>query len=163
MKISLDMCFETLLDIASCDRPRVIKTWLNGWATSHRIKGDFLHNCMLGCELDPDSLSHYLMCPRIYAATRFLNPETSADPLVRCGLCNPTVHSLQFVACTFSAYHALKHRFNALFEASGYCNMDFYANWVFFAQSLSAEAGERRLSSTLFDPSAFGEFLSQTT
>jgi len=37
--------------------------------------------------------------------------------------------------------------------------IDMTPYWIFFAQSFSAEAGERALSSTLFDPASFFLFL----
>ena len=114
---------------------------------------------MLGCELDPDSLSHYL----IRAAIRCVSPEASADPLVRCGLCEPSVHASKFVACMFSVYHSLKHKFNCLFEASRYDNMDYHTHFVFFVQSLSAEAGLRHVSRALFSLSALDDYSFQMT
>ncbi len=65
--IDLDACFESLKLLGVADRAKVAKSWLHGWATSHRIKGDVLHNCLLGCQDTVDGMSHYLQCPRIYA------------------------------------------------------------------------------------------------
>ena len=42
------------------------------------------------------------------------------------------------------------------FESHASVPMDKY--WIYFAQSLSAEAVERRLTNTLFDPSMFKQF-----
>ena len=156
-KVILSNCFEVLQQISVPDRAKVIKMWLHGWATSHRIKGDYLHNCLLGCTDGVDSLGHYLLCPRVFGAASFLLPGTSADPLVRCGLCSTSVQSLHLVACTFSAYHATKHSFLKDFESHASVPTDKY--WIYFAQSLSAEAAERRLTNTLFDPSMFKHFL----
>jgi len=47
-KVDISACFEALLAIGVADRTKVIKTWLHGWATSHRIKGDSLFNCLFG-------------------------------------------------------------------------------------------------------------------
>ena len=69
---------------------------------------------------------------------------------------SPSVQSLHLVACTFSAYHATKHSFLKDFESHTSAPMDKY--WIYFAQSLSAEAVERRLTNTLFDPSMFKQF-----
>ena len=79
-EVDLSTCFETLVELGVSDRSKMIKTWLHGWATSHRIKGESLFSCLLGCEEGADSLSHYLQCPRIYGALSFLWPTTSADP-----------------------------------------------------------------------------------
>ena len=78
---------------------------------------------------------------------QFFIAGTSADPLVRCGLCSASVQSLHLVACTFSAYHATDYRFLKDFESQASVPMDRY--WICFAQSLSAEAVERRLTNTL--------------
>ena len=86
----------------------------------------------------------------------FLLPGTSADPLVRCGLCSPSVQNLRLVACMFSAYHSIKNTFRKDFESSACDPTDKY--WVLFAQSLAAEAVGSRLTSTLFDPCTFKEF-----
>ena len=138
------------------DRAKVIKTWVHGWATSHRIKGDLLHKCLLGCTDGIDSLGHYLQCPRAFGAASFLLQETSADPLVRCGLCSPSAQSLRLVACIFSAYHATKHSFLKEFDSHASVPTDKY--WILFAQSLSAEAVERCLTNTLFDPCMCKQF-----
>lgn len=60
------------------------------------------------------------------------------------------------VACTFYAYHATKHSFLKDFESHASVPTDKYR--IYFAQSLSAEAAERRLTNTLFDPSIFKQF-----
>ena len=153
--VNLDTCIKSLDLISIPDKAKVIKTWLNGWATTYRIKGDFKRDCLLGCHGEPDSLAHYLMCPRIYACSRHVVPSTSDDPLIRCGLANPSKVSLSVAACTFSAYHALKARINNEFDACIPQYIDMTPYWIFFAQSFSAEAGDRGLTSTLFDPASF--------
>ena len=149
-QVNLSACFETLLSVGVSDRVKVIKTWLHGWATSHRIKGEFLYNCLLGCEGAEDSLAHYLQCPRIFGAFSFLWPGSSSDPLVRCGLCDPCKQNLAKVACMFAAYHSTKAAFKQ------------YTFWVFFAQSLAAEAVDRALCRTLFDRAQFNQFFGLT-
>ena len=153
--VNLDSCISALDLISIPDKTKVIKTWLNGWATTYRIKGDFKRDCLLGCPGEPDSLAHYVMCPRIYACLLHVLPSTSDDPLARCGVANPSRMSLLAVACTFSAYHALKARINSEFDACIPQYVDMTPYWIFFAQSFSAEAGERALTRTLFDPSSF--------
>ena len=157
-KVDLSACFEALLSIGVPDRTKVIKTWLHGWATSSRIKGEFLFNCLLGCADATDSLSHYLQCPRIFGAFSFLWPETSSDPLIRCGLCSPCKQSLAKVACMFSAYHSIKSEFVRDFEFNASTQIQTDKFWVLFAQSLSAEAVDRALCRTLFDRAQFADF-----
>ena len=153
--INLHDCMSVLKELSESDRLKVIKTWLNGWATSRRIKGDFLYNCILGCEESPDCLSHYLQCSRVYGACIYLWPDTPDDPLIRCGLCAPTKDRLTKVACVFSAYHATKHKFIQGFVARGHTQIQTDEYWITFAQSLSTEAVARALSCTLFDPCQF--------
>ena len=138
------------------------QTWLNGWATTYRIKGDFFHGCLLGCIDKPDSLAHYLMCPRICASVRYVVPSTSDDPLIRCGLCEPSKEIFLTTACTFHAYHALEAIINNEFDACIPNHIDMTPYWIFFAQSFSAEAVERALSRTLFDPSSFLVYCTQS-
>ena len=94
-------------------KAKVIKTWLNGWITSHRMHEDLLHECLLGCPDQADKLAHYVMCPRIYATALFFVSSTSSNPLERIGLLHPSQDSLLICACTFSAYHGLKAKIRA--------------------------------------------------
>ena len=134
-------------------RAKVIKTWRHGRAASHRIKDNYLHNCLLGCGDGYDSPAHYLQCPRLYGAASFLLPGTSADPLIRCGLCTPSVQNLRLVTCMFSACHSTKNSFLKYLESSACEPLD--KHWIHFAPSLAAEC----LTYTLFDPCTFNEFL----
>ena len=43
---------------------KVVKTWLNGWAMSHRMHEDVVLGCLVGCNDASDSLSHYVFCPK---------------------------------------------------------------------------------------------------
>ena len=92
--IDLHAVLGLLPKIGIACRARVIKTWLNGWITSHRMHESTMHSCLLGCPDQPDKLAHYVMCSRIFAAVKFLVPATSANPLERLGLLHPTQNSL---------------------------------------------------------------------
>ena len=70
-KIKLSDCYSALQQLSISERAKFVKTWLHGWATTHRIKGDHLHACMLGCAEGADSLSHYLNCPRVFGSISF--------------------------------------------------------------------------------------------
>ena len=61
---------------------KVIKTWLNGWATSHRMHEDIVLPCVLGCSVGSDSLNHYVNCPHMYAFQNYLFEGCSSDPLI---------------------------------------------------------------------------------
>ena len=84
--VNLDLCIKSLNLISGPSRVRVVKTWLNGWATTDRIKGDFRRSCLLGCPGEADSLAHYLMCPRVFASVKFVVNTAHEDPLIRVGL-----------------------------------------------------------------------------
>ena len=88
--------------------PKVLKTWLNGWVTSHRMQEDPILPCLLGCLDQKDTLKHYIMCPHMYAFQRFPLAEVSSDPLVRFGFKDPSLQSMRISSCLFSAYHAVK-------------------------------------------------------
>ena len=151
-------CIHPLQHLGFPDRAEVVKTCLHGWITTYRIEQGFLHNCMLGYVGEALSLSHYLQCPRILAAICFVFPKANADRLVRCGLCSPTKRNAQMCACVLSAYHALKNRVCSEFDTCLPEHLDFYPYWRFFAQSLAAEAVERRLTSSLFCSASFAIF-----
>jgi len=153
--VNIDSCIHSLNLVSAPSRVKIVKTWLNGWATTYRIKGDFRRSCLLGCTGEPDSLAHYLMCPRIYACVQFVLPDTHEDPLIRIGLRSPSRESLLCTACMFHAYHALKAKINSVFDACIPDYTDYTHYWIFYAQSFSAEAGEHGLTSTLFDPDSF--------
>jgi len=156
--INFDECFAALKLVGVADRAKVTKTWLHGWATSHRIKGDFLHNCFLGCDGSIDGLSHYMQCPRLYAVCKFVWNDSPSCPLERCGLKNPSKQNLLMTACAFGAYHALKNKICSRIHADPF-DIDYRANWTFFAQSFMAEAVERSLVRTLFSSSEFDDSL----
>ena len=153
--VNLQQCVNSLNMIPDSARVKVVKTWLNGWATSSRIKGNFQRTCLLGCPDAFDSVAHYLMCPKIYAVGSFVLPSTSTDPLIRCGLCRPSKESLLAVACTFCAYHALKARINTEFDECIPENFDYTRMWIFFAQAFAAEAVAVGIYCSLFDPDSF--------
>ena len=88
--VDINLCLETLKSISPACRAQVLKTWLNGWVTSHRMHEPNLLPCIFGCAGEQDTLSHYVMCSRVFAAAKFVVPLTGDDPLVRCGLSQPS-------------------------------------------------------------------------
>ena len=62
--------------------PKVVKSWLNGWATSHRMHEDSRLDCTLGCGNASDSLNHYVFCAHLFAFQRYLFAGISDDPLI---------------------------------------------------------------------------------
>ena len=55
----------------------------------------------------PYKQAHYVFCPALFFLISQTLP-TSDNPLERIGLANPSIQNLKLVACTFSAYHAVK-------------------------------------------------------
>ncbi len=139
-------------------RIKVVKTWLNGWATSHRFHEDEIHDCLLGCKGEKDSLTHYVNCPHIYAMLRFLFVDISEDPSVRMEIKAPEIFSFKVISCLFSAYHALKSEVR-----SGKINMHYQtwlqSAWSVFANVCKAEAGELGVSTRAFSLVKFIDFL----
>jgi hypothetical protein len=137
---------------------KVLKTWLNGWATSHRMHEDETHVCLLGCPDAVDSLTHYIHCPHLFAMQKFLFEDTSDDPCVRFGIKSPDPRSFKVISCLFSAYHALKREVRA-------GKIDLHSEtwlrtaWSLFADVCKAEAGELRVHTRAFSLCKFIDFL----
>ena len=56
----LEEAFTVLRQISGHHAFKMIKSWVNRWATSHRIQEDFVLDCVLGCRGCRDSLT---LCP----------------------------------------------------------------------------------------------------
>jgi len=150
--------FALLEEISGPISIKVVKTWLNGWATSHRMHEEVVHGCLLGCRGECDSLKHYVMCPHMFAFLRYLFTGISEDPLIRFGIKSPEIFSLKVVSCLFSAYHALKGEVRA-----GKINLQtvnwLKPAWSVFAEAVKAEAGEMHLVTRAFSLAKFIDFL----
>ncbi len=90
------------------DAMRVIKTWVNSWATSYRMHEPVLLPCLFGCANASDQLSHYVMCPILFALQTLLIPDAPQNPLERIGLINISQRTALAVSCTFAGYHAIR-------------------------------------------------------
>ena len=91
------------------DAMRVIKTWCNSWATSHRMHEATRLPCLFGCHDGIDSMIHYVSCPFwLFLLVRLLPSPPSPFPLTRLALVDPSVESLLSVASSFAGYHAVK-------------------------------------------------------
>ena len=156
--IDLETSLRSLQLVKGSDAVKIIKCWVNGWVTSYRFHEEILHNCLLGCSGEPDSLQHYLVCPHCFAFNRFFVPCTSNAPLVRWGLIRPDKVILQTISCTFTAYHALKAavrrgEINPM-QPSNRGNL-LRRSWIVYAEAYSAEAGEIGLLVTNFSLPSF--------
>ena len=143
--INLDVALGMLKNLKTSDSSKFIKTWLNGWATSHRMNEDIVLDCLLGCNVGCDSLKHYVMCPHLLALMRYFLPNCSNLPLVRLGVSAPIQSSLLAIACSFTAYHALKGKVRAStihMQPNSQTKIVTRLAWSVFADAFSAEAGE---------------------
>eukprot|EP00959_Pyramimonas_sp_CCMP1952_P361259 7565789-Pyramimonas_sp.AAC.1 len=63
----------------------VLRTLMGGWLTGGRMQR--AAGCVLGCEACPDTLAHYLCCPRLlyWAAVR-LRSQLPSHPMFVLGL-----------------------------------------------------------------------------
>ena len=93
----------------------VLRTWTNGWFTTHRMHENIRLSCILGCE-EPDSLKHYLQCNTFWSILGSAGHRASLDidvwPSVRCCLCNPSRISVSNCMIAFLAYHAIRNEFD---------------------------------------------------
>ena len=137
---------------------KVIKTWLNGWVTSHRMHETPVLPCLFGCCGEKDTLKHYVMCPHIYAFQRFLFADISSDPLVRLGIKHPSIQRMQICSCLFSAYHAVKAKVRSgtiSVHEDTLTSPTLRVIWRVFAEALIAEAGGLRVATRAFSLSKF--------
>jgi len=158
----LDGAFATLQGLSGSRAIRVLKTWLNGWATSHRMHEDPVLDCLLGCDGAKDSFPHYVMCPHLFAFVSFFFEGTSSDPLIRIGLKAPSISSFKVICCVFSAYHALKAKVRCgqiRLQTDSQTKVVLRQAWSVFAEALAAEAGECQLSHWSFSLPKFVVFL----
>jgi len=160
--INVELAVNILRKVSGHIALKVIKTWLNGWATSHRMHEDTILPCLFGCKDYKDSLPHYIMCPKIFAFQRYLFGDVSSDPLVRLGIKNPSIQSMQICSCLFSAYHAVKGKVRAgriSVHTDAVTTTTLRVIWDAFANVLAAEAGELRVATRAFSLPKFICFL----
>ncbi len=81
--------FTLLKRLRKHDVMRVVKTWVNSWATSDRYHEAVRLPCLFGCR-KLDKLPHYVFCPILFFLVSKILP-VPAQPLERIGLVNPTL------------------------------------------------------------------------
>ena len=47
-------------------RLAVVRTWTNGWFTTHRTKAVVRYKCIFGCLEADDDVQHYIRCPVLW-------------------------------------------------------------------------------------------------
>ncbi len=162
-QVKLDACLATLKTLRCADSIRVWKTWINGWATSYRLRSTNLYPCLLGCDGAPDDLTHYVRCSHLYALCKYLISHTSADPLTRLGLVNPCTESFKVICCVFGGYHAA-HRLAVggrigPISSESLTGCQMRRLWSVFADAFNAEARELSLQHRKFSLPQFIEFI----
>ena len=156
--VDIHNAFALLQTLPPVPALKVIKTWLNGWATSRRMKEDVTLPCLLGCDGGEDSLNHYVQCPHLFAFCKYLF-NSDACPLIRLGIKCPTTLNLKIVSCVFSAYHALKAQVRDGRISMHENTRTIRISWSVFADALAAEAGECHISFVAFSLPKFVSFL----
>ena len=63
--LELDQAKTLLRSCRQHDSMRVLKTWTNSWATTHRFHKSGRLPCLMGYPDEPDSLDYYAFCARI--------------------------------------------------------------------------------------------------
>merc|ERR1712046_77112 len=117
---------------------------------------------MGGCGNRKDRLSHYTRRPHLFAFLSFFFEGFPSDPLIRIGLKSPDPKLFKVLACTFSAYHALKAKVRAgriQMHEDSETKVSLRHAWSVFADVLGTEAGERKLPYRAFSLPKFIHFL----
>ena len=75
--MKFENCLAALKAFQTGNVMKIIKTWLNGWATSSRSQATHIYPCVFGCHGVRDDLHHYFVCPRLFAICKFLKIDLS--------------------------------------------------------------------------------------
>ena len=148
--IDFPKAFVMLRKIRKHDACRVVKTWVNSWATSTRYHEATIFPCLFGCSCGEDRQSHYAQCPLLYTILLQLRPhDISACPLTRLGLVSPSRDALLTVSCVFAGYHAIKRSsFVSGLTCLPLSNQQRAYAHILFAEAFRAAALEVQLSCT---------------
>ena len=91
--------------IAMC----TIKTYTNGWCTTHRFHESVRLPCIFGCQGPIDTLAHYATCSRLWLVVgRHSRVNSGNSVLMRLGIQEPSPQHFKDLAVAFTVYHALK-------------------------------------------------------
>ena len=112
----------------------MLRTWSNGWFTTHRTlheaTGGVRLPCIYGCG-GPDSLVHYLQCEHMWTLIcSCTNSPTSSlsTPLAqRICLVNPNRSDISRCVVAFNSYHALRNNYSCDIDkavsSSDFCDL----------------------------------------
>ena len=128
---------------------KVIKTWVNAWATSTRLHETNSLPCLFGCVGMRDDFAHYVECKVLNSLCKFLLESHPQDPLIAFGFLSPSVQHFKQLCCIFSGYHAM-HRAAQADESVHQIRTSQSQHrrrlWSVFAEAVAAEARELSIS-----------------
>jgi len=151
--LEISHALDSLRSVRKHDAMRALKTWVNSWATSHRFHEAIRYPCLFGCEGAKDCLTHYVMCPILFALQVQFLPDTPPCPLKRIGLIAPSRESMLRVACCFAGFHAVKRACPSLKVFSATLNLDQrFATHKIFAEAFWTEAMDNGLRCLHYRP-----------
>ena len=93
----------------------LLRTFVSGWTTSHRMHEAVVLPCIFGCANEIDSIGHYIFCsPLWHISGAAAACEVPLEFGYRLGIQNPTPEILQLLAIACSVYHNTKTRLKEL-------------------------------------------------
>ena len=93
----------------------LVRTWVNAWTTTTRMHERDIVSCFCGCSA-PDSLAHYIVCPRLWRAVcSSCSEPLCIDPLSAISLPHPSFVSVRLSSVAFVLYHKFKGEYTAEF------------------------------------------------
>ena len=116
------------------------KSWVNAWATTHRMHEPCLLQCIFGCEA-PDALEHYLVCNPMWnvlqrQCQRSFSLPLPSSPLARLGLSDPSLPILGVLSACFHAYHHTRKNSSVL-QSNLMSLSEFLSGFMAYCTTLS--------------------------
>ena len=98
----------------------LLRTWSNGWFTTHRTQaknnGGIKLPCIFGCDDEEDSLHHYICCEPLW--TLIISCTVNQTSLLhlpaanKICLVNPSSVNISLWVMAFQVYHALRNTYS---------------------------------------------------
>ena len=87
----------------------LLKTWVGGWTTSHRMHEDQKLECLFGCPHEPDNLAHYLECaPLWFIVGEVVGNQGPIGVPERLCIHDPSPEAVLRLSLAFQGYHYAK-------------------------------------------------------
>lgn len=122
----IELCTTTLMSAPQCVVAACLKTALNGWSTTRRLK-DFPTRCQFGCGKRSDCIEHYLQCARLETIWERLYKSEWGSFECRLAFGDGDIASkivrAYFLYGAMTTYNHLRHH-------AGVHDSDFYFNMV---------------------------------